>query len=37
MIRYALCLVALVLGAAWFVGDVGARLAQAWIDAGGLS
>ena len=37
MTRYALCLVALVLGAAWMVGNVGAVLAQWFIDAGGLS
>jgi hypothetical protein len=33
MTRLALCLVALVLGAAWVVGDVGAALAQAFVNA----
>ncbi len=37
MTRLALALVALALGAAWVVGDVGAVLAQWFVDAGGLS
>ncbi len=37
MTRLAVALVALVLGAAWVAGDVGAVLAQWFIDAGGLS
>ncbi len=37
MTRLAVALVALALGAAWIAGDVGARLAQMFVDAGGLS
>ncbi len=33
MARLALCMVALVLGAAWVVGDVGSALAQAFVNA----